>query len=777
LTGTPVFSQVEENINNFWYWCSPDPSVPPGNFSARYTGWVSPPYSEPYTFSVQVSDGARLWVNNTQILNQWSLHPVATDFNSTPINLTAGVSVPVTLEYYDDSLGDTSNSVQLRWSSPTLFFQNGAQVIIPKRNLFSGQTEAPTPTPQAQFSLSRSCLEPVTIDAVFNEPAWSPEAWQALSKTVYGTRQGSESAYYQTRWDSNYLYLAVSILGVPQVYADSGDYYYEDASVETYFDLNNNKSTTLSLSASSDDFAFVMRAGDGTFTERLDRLFGVQRAITIVNGQGYNFEIAFPWLAFDLHTTFPAPAAGVTYGFDLAVNFDRSGGCRESQLMWNGKFKNSTDSSAYGNLVLLPCLSPTRTPTPSPSETDTPGWTDTDTETPTWTPTGTITPVPTDTPTWTGTETETETETLTPTDTDTETPSPTETETETLTHTETETPAYTHTETETPTPTGTDTATFTPTNTATETPSPTETDTQTPTWTDTETLSPSWTPTGTITPVPTDTPTWTATETLTPTETHTPTPTKTFTPTETPSATVTNSQTATRTDTLTNTPNPSPSSSMTVTPSLTVTATDSMTPTVSLTVSASHTPSMSSTPTGTSTTSSTATSTRTATPTGIMTHTPTPSLTASPTASGTMSPTVSASRTPSPTETSTLSRTATRTSTWSRTRTPSPTPTAYTTPPATATGTPPARPYPDPFTPGNPPEDRVVFPLPSGHGAARLVIADISRRTIKESSFRTGEVVYWDGRDSQGRFVSSGVYIYLLAVDGRVRRGTVTSLR
>jgi hypothetical protein len=104
--------------------------------------------------------------------------------------------------------------------------------------------------------------------------------------------------------------------------------------------------------------------------------------------------------------------------------------------------------------VFPPAISPTPTPT----------------NTPTVTPTPSITPTNTVTPSVTATLTPTSTETPTPTPTSTETPTPTPT----VTDTPTPTPTVTDTPTPTPTPTVTDTPTQTPTETPTNTPTPTQ---------------------------------------------------------------------------------------------------------------------------------------------------------------------------------------------------------------------------------------------------------------------------------------------------------------
>jgi hypothetical protein len=107
----------------------------------------------------------------------------------------------------------------------------------------------------------------------------------------------------------------------------------------------------------------------------------------------------------------------------------------------------------FNKVKIVPNSNVTPTPTPSVTPTVTP--TNTITPTPSVTPTNTITP----------TETPTNTPTVTPTQTPTETPTNTPTVTSTSTPTPTPTPTVTPTASVTPTPTVTPTNTVTPTST------------------------------------------------------------------------------------------------------------------------------------------------------------------------------------------------------------------------------------------------------------------------------------------------------------------------
>ncbi len=50
----------------------PDPALPATNFSARWTGKVTPLFSETYTFFVMADNGARLSISGLATSNVWA---------------------------------------------------------------------------------------------------------------------------------------------------------------------------------------------------------------------------------------------------------------------------------------------------------------------------------------------------------------------------------------------------------------------------------------------------------------------------------------------------------------------------------------------------------------------------------------------------------------------------------------------------------------------------------------------------------------------------------
>jgi hypothetical protein len=98
LSGTPVVSRDENDINFNWGGGSPDPAINPDNFSARFV--KTDTFTDgTYDFTVTGDDGARLYVDNALILDKWIDQPATTYKISQ--TLTAGQH-DIRLEYYEN---------------------------------------------------------------------------------------------------------------------------------------------------------------------------------------------------------------------------------------------------------------------------------------------------------------------------------------------------------------------------------------------------------------------------------------------------------------------------------------------------------------------------------------------------------------------------------------------------------------------------------------------------------------------------------------------------
>ena len=107
LSGDPVFVRTDNQIDFYWGNGSPDASLQPLNFSARWQGNFT--FSAgTYTFSVVTSDGMRVYVDGNLILNQWRDQP---PYFYTATQAISQGSHLVTVEYYERQGGATAQVV------------------------------------------------------------------------------------------------------------------------------------------------------------------------------------------------------------------------------------------------------------------------------------------------------------------------------------------------------------------------------------------------------------------------------------------------------------------------------------------------------------------------------------------------------------------------------------------------------------------------------------------------------------------------------------------
>jgi RHS repeat-associated protein len=129
-------TRAESPINFNWGVGSPDPSMGVDTFSVRWTGYVQATSNETYTFYTTTDDGARLWVNGTQLVNAWVDEPPTEHSGS--IALSAGQWYPITFEYYENGSGAMAS---LSYSTPSI-----SKRIIPSAFLATKLSSSGSPT-------------------------------------------------------------------------------------------------------------------------------------------------------------------------------------------------------------------------------------------------------------------------------------------------------------------------------------------------------------------------------------------------------------------------------------------------------------------------------------------------------------------------------------------------------------------------------------------------------------------------------------------------------
>ena len=125
--------RIDDTVNFAWGTNSPDPTILPLPFSARWTGKVKANAAGQYQFRTLSDDAARLWVNGQLLINNWTAHALTEDSNT--ITLAAGQYYDLTMEYFN--LAGTGTAV-LSWQPP-----GEAKQVIPSANLTPHQNNNP----------------------------------------------------------------------------------------------------------------------------------------------------------------------------------------------------------------------------------------------------------------------------------------------------------------------------------------------------------------------------------------------------------------------------------------------------------------------------------------------------------------------------------------------------------------------------------------------------------------------------------------------------------
>ncbi len=128
-----VTTRTDSTVNFDWQYKAPITGVPADRFSARWSGYVTPRFSENYRFSTITDDGIRLWVNGQMLIDNWSDHAVKEDWGW--INLVAGQKYEIKMEFYEN--GGQAVAI-LMWLSV-----HQPKEVIPQSQLSTNQTVTP----------------------------------------------------------------------------------------------------------------------------------------------------------------------------------------------------------------------------------------------------------------------------------------------------------------------------------------------------------------------------------------------------------------------------------------------------------------------------------------------------------------------------------------------------------------------------------------------------------------------------------------------------------
>ncbi len=100
LEGVPALVRTDERVDFEWGDGSYVDGGPTDHFSARWTGIYVPTSSDDYRFYVSTDDGARLYINDERVIDDWQRH--AETLNTYTAHLEAGKAYRIRLEYFEN---------------------------------------------------------------------------------------------------------------------------------------------------------------------------------------------------------------------------------------------------------------------------------------------------------------------------------------------------------------------------------------------------------------------------------------------------------------------------------------------------------------------------------------------------------------------------------------------------------------------------------------------------------------------------------------------------
>jgi PA14 domain len=173
---SPKLTRTDPTLNFNWAYGSPDPSVGGDTFSVRWTGTITPAFTEAYTLYTTSDDGIRVWLNGALLIDNFTNHSPTENRGTTAV-LTAGQAYSIQVDYFENTGGATAT---LSWSSASQSKQ-----IIPQARLAPGSV-GPTFPIRINFQI---------------EGAVTPAGYVPDTGLIFGERNGLSFGWNQSHAD------------------------------------------------------------------------------------------------------------------------------------------------------------------------------------------------------------------------------------------------------------------------------------------------------------------------------------------------------------------------------------------------------------------------------------------------------------------------------------------------------------------------------------------------------------------------------------------------
>lgn len=131
--------RTDAQVNFNWVRNSPGYPVIEDHFTAEWTGFIKPDFSEQFSFSAVADDGMRLYIDGKLVLDQWETVAEGTDSEAMreakassatgKVSMEKGKFYSIKVEFREDV---QNASISLSWESKSL-----GKEVIPQKNLFT----------------------------------------------------------------------------------------------------------------------------------------------------------------------------------------------------------------------------------------------------------------------------------------------------------------------------------------------------------------------------------------------------------------------------------------------------------------------------------------------------------------------------------------------------------------------------------------------------------------------------------------------------------------
>lgn len=201
-----TLERVDPAIDFDWVRNSPGAPIAEDDFTAEWSGFVSPRFGERYAFTADADDGIRVWVADTVVYDRWE----GGEPTTRAIVLSAGGRVSIRVEYRE---GQQNASARLYWESPSQ-----PREIVPASRCFVGKEPSAPNGLQARYRSRQRTVAYTTrggsLYAIFFE--WADrELALPLAEPPSGTRVSLLGRNGDLPWRHADGTLYVDLSGVP----------------------------------------------------------------------------------------------------------------------------------------------------------------------------------------------------------------------------------------------------------------------------------------------------------------------------------------------------------------------------------------------------------------------------------------------------------------------------------------------------------------------------------------------------------------------------------